>query len=396
MMKLFNLIVSIFLFNTAVFSADLSNPLPNWLDTSREKKVTDEINLPATKALPPEDFRIPAEYEPASAVLISYAGYSSMLTSIAQAVTNKANAMIWVMSGPQSMSGVPKEKYMNFSIPVDTVWMRDYGPFGLSKKQSKVAIIDTIYRHYQYRTDDDAVPQNVGKAQGIDVYPAGLILDGGNFMIDSYGNLFMTERTYIWNSNKSKDEVNSILKNYFKIKNIYTFEYAGYPDEPADGTGHIDMFMKLLNDHTVLIAKADTEPFKTAADKAAKFFENRTAPNGNKYTVLRVTGYYKNGTWYTYTNSLIVNGYVLMPSYSSYSSSNSDAQKLYESAGLKVVQINSDISITNGGSIHCVTQLIPDVGKILKESDSQKEINKSVDYIELQPVETLIKSATNF
>jgi len=383
------LILYFLLFSLNLFSKNINDPLPNWLDLKREEKKTDSISI--SKALPPSDFRIPAEYEPASAVLISYAGYSTMLQDIAKAVTNQANAYIWVMSGPSSMSGVPKEKYVNFSIPVDTVWMRDYGPFGLSKKLEKVGIVDTVYRHYQYRPDDDAVPQKVGEVQNIPVYGADLILDGGNFMVDTYGNLFMSERTYIWNSDKSKDEVNSTLKNYFKIKNIYTFEYAGYPGEPSDGTGHIDMFMKLLNDNTVLVAKSDKEPFKSTFDKAAKFFENKESPNGKKYTVLRASGYYDNNVWYTYTNSLIVNGYVIMPIYSKYSSSNLEAQKLYESAGLKVITVNSDSSITAGGSIHCVTQTIPDIAKILKR-ELDRELSKEVKNNELKPLDKVLST----
>jgi len=391
MKRLFSIIYIIFFVN-GLYSEE--NPLPNWIDPSREHKRIEKVALPKTIVPPPSDFRIPAEYEPVSAVLISYAGYSTMLKEIAKVVTNQANAYIWVMSGPSSMAGVPKEKYVNFSIPVDTVWMRDYGPFGLSKKLEKVGIVDTVYRHYQYRPDDDAVPQKIGEVQNIPVYGADLILDGGNFMVDSYGNLFMTERTYIWNSDKSRDQVNSILKDYFKVKNIYTFEYAGYPNEPLDGTGHIDMFMKLLNDNTVLIAKTDKEPFKSTFDKAAKFFEGKEAPNGRKYTLLRVNGYYENNVWYTYTNSLIVNGYVIMPVYSKYSSSNLEAQKIYEQAGLKVITVNSDSSITAGGSIHCVTQTIPDIGRILKR-ENVLEFSKEVRTDELKPIETLLKTGLN-
>ncbi len=215
----------LFFLNSVTIYSQNNNPLPNWLDTSREKKVVEEPVFPKTRLAPPSDFRIAAEYEPTAAVLISYTAYPTMLKEIAKAVTNQANAYIWVMSGPSSISGVSKEKYVNFSIPIDSVWMRDYGPFGLSKKLEKVGFVDTIYRHYQYRQNDDSVPQKLGKTQNIEVYFADIILDGGNFMVDSYGNFFTTLRTYIWNSNKSKEEVNSILKNYFKVKNIYTFEY---------------------------------------------------------------------------------------------------------------------------------------------------------------------------
>lgn len=369
MKKILKIFLFLFYFVSNNFALDLNNPLPNWIDPSREKSDGKPplINLKKPLNSVPSDFRIPAEYEPISAVVISWAGYTSMLTQIAQAVTTKAKAKIWAVAGPESISGVPKELYSSIKIPINTVWARDYGPFGMSESKLKLGIVDTIYRHYQYRRDDDAMPTNLAKIKGIEAYPADFILDGGNFMVDSKGNLFMTKRTYIWNSNKSEDEVNQALKQVFKVKNIYTFEYAGYPGEPLDGTGHIDMFMKLLNDHTVLISIADEEPFKSNSQKAIEFFKGRTAPDGEKYKIITVKGWYdKNnwygGTWYTYTNSLIVNNVVIMPSYSGHEKENSLAEQAYKEGlpNAVIVKVNSDASITSGGSIHCITQTIPD------------------------------------
>ena len=227
--------------------------------------------------------------------------------------------------------------------------------------KGKVAIVDSIYRHYQYRKNDDALPVNLGKAKKIDVYGMQMILDGGNVMVDSYGNLFMTKRTYIWNSGMSQGQVDSMLKANFKVKNIYTFEYSGYPKEPADGTGHIDMFMKLLNDHTVLVSVAETEPFKSNSEKAIAFFKDKTAPDGKPYKVITVKGWSESGAWYTYTNSTIVNKAAIIPSFSGHSQEEAAAKAAYEAGipGVTVVQVPSDDSITAGGAIHCVTQTIP-------------------------------------
>jgi len=50
------------------------------------------------------------------------------------------------------------------------------------------------------------------------------------------------------------------------------------PIIPLIGTGHIDMFLKLLNDNTVLVSIADTEPFKSNAEKAIEFFKIKPLP----------------------------------------------------------------------------------------------------------------------
>ena len=276
-------------------------------------------------------------------------------------MTGPGRADIWAVEGPEFIAGVPAERYSQVDVPINTVWMRDYGPFGLSAKQARVGIVDSIYRHYQYRRSDDALPSNLGKAMKIDVFGMQVIIDGGNVMTDSKGSLFMTKRTYIWNPDLTQDQVDSAIKTYFNVKNIYTFEYAGYPGWPQDGTGHIDMFMKLLNDHTVLVSVADTEPFQSNAEKAMAFFRGRTAPDGAPYDIITVRGWESSGTWYTYTNSLIVNRAVLMPSYSGHAGENALAEAAYEAGipGVSVVPILSDSSIRAGGSVHCVTQTIP-------------------------------------
>jgi len=345
--------------STAAFAKDLSNPLPNWVDHSREQINKSQQVLP-TRAAPPADFRLPAEYEPVGAVVISWAGYTDMLTGIAKAVTGPGKAQLWAVDAPASIPGVPAASYSQINVPVDTVWSRDYGPYGISAKTGKVAIVDSIYRHYQYRKNDDAMPANLGKVKKIAVYGMQLILDGGNVMVDSYGNLFMTKRTYIWNSGMSQSQVDTILKDSFKVKNIYTFDYSGYPGEPADGTGHIDMFMKLLNDHTVLVSVAATEPFKSNSEKAMAFFKGKTAPDGQPYKIITVKGWSESGTWYTYTNSTIVNNVAIIPSYSG-SQTEAAAKAAYEAGmpGVTVVPVPSDDSITAGGSIHCTTQTIP-------------------------------------
>lgn len=369
-MKNMNKFLSLLLlgtFTSGAFALDLNKPLPNWIDHSREKADgRAPIMAPTMRGVTPSDFRMPAEYEPVGAVAIGWAAYTPMLSSIAKAVTGAANAQLWAVGGPASIAGVPAAKYTKIPAPLDTVWMRDYGPFGVAG--GKPGIVDSIYRHYQYRRNDDAVPGVLGKAKGIGVYGMPIIMDGGNLMVDSQGTLFHTNRTYIWNSNMSRDQVDTHLKNYLKVKKIVTFDYAGYPGEPGDGTGHIDMFVKLLNDNTVLLAVTEDEPFKTACDKAMAWFKANKAPNGQAYKIITVKAW-ATDAWYTYTNSLVVNNVAIIPSYS-VSTEEANAKAAYEQAGYTVVPVPSDDSIVAGGSIHCVTQTIPGApGKAVDMTD---------------------------
>ena len=349
------------------FALDLNNPLPNWIDQSREKADGKApVMAPTRRGVTPSDFRMPAEYEPVAAVTIGWAAYTPMLTGIAKAVTGLGNAQLWAVGGPSSISGVPAAKYTKISAPLDTVWMRDYGPFGVAG--GKPGIVDSVYRHYQYRRNDDAVPGVLGRAKNIDVFGMPIIMDGGNLMVDSQGTLFHTNRTYLWNSNMSREQVDNHLKNYLKVKKIVTFDYAGYPGQPADGTGHIDMYVKLLNDNTVLLAVTEDEPFKTACDKAMAWFKANKAPNGRPYKIITVKAW-ATDAWYTYTNSTLVNGVAIIPSYS-VSTEEGNARAAYEAAGYTVAPVPSDDSIVAGGSIHCTTQTIPGApGKAVDMTD---------------------------
>lgn len=71
----------------AAFALDPARPLPNWVDPSRERADGQAPFVYAHAAQPPADFRLPAEYEAVSAVVIGWAGYTDMLASVARAVT---------------------------------------------------------------------------------------------------------------------------------------------------------------------------------------------------------------------------------------------------------------------------------------------------------------------
>lgn len=350
----------VFLFFTAFFKEKSSKPLPNWIDPAREK--SDRMPpIQFGRRTPPSNFRVPAEYEPIKAITMGFAGYSSMLIEIAQIASTHGNAEVWAAEGPSFIEGVPKEKYFNSSCKINTVWMRDYGPFGILEGTNEIGIIDTIYRHYSYRRDDDKIPTCMGEEKNISSYAMPLIYDGGNFMIDTEKNLFMTKRIYNWNADKSENEVNSLIEEYFNVGKIHAFDYAGYPGYPADGTGHIDMFLKLLDDETILVAETADEPFKTASEKAISYFNSIKTPAGNNYKIVGIPGWQSDGTWYTYTNSLIINDVVIIPGYASFGAKNKMAEEIYQKAmpGKIIKSVNSDNSITSGGSIHCLTQQIP-------------------------------------
>jgi agmatine/peptidylarginine deiminase len=338
--------------------AVVTNPLPNYATAEELRSATAaDWEFPSFRDSfkPAAGLRLPAEYEPMAAVVMTYAAYPQFVQSIARAV----------LGGPSRISGLDSSRYRSLNISYNTIWSRDFGPVAINEQTGELAIVDTVYRHYAYRKADDAVPSRLADYLGMESYQAPIVLDGGNLMVDRRGHLYMTERTYEWNSQMSRAQVDQYLKDYFGVKQIHVLPYAASrPGQPADGTGHIDMFVKILDDCKVLIAKSSSQPFASALETANQYFSSTECSPGRTWQVYRVQAWASGGVWYTYTNSLIVNNSVIIPSYQSYDEE--EARRVYAQAlpEHKLVFINSDDPIRAAGAIHCTTKEIPAVSRL--------------------------------
>ncbi len=335
--------------------------LPNWATPQElEQMASAPQALTADSATPPAfPIRLPAEYEPHQAVVMTYAAFTDLLDDISRNVA-AAGDQVWMVGGPASIDGVPADKYKPLGFAYNSVWSRDYGPFGIDQVTGSIAITDTTYRHYLVRTADDAVPCEIAGYAGVPCYTTKLVLDGGNIMSDGNGNVFVTKRIYVWNSSASEAQVDQYLRDYMGAKTIHKFDYAvNSKGAPADGTGHIDMFAKIVAPCKVIVAQTNSDDFVAPLEAAANYFANLDCGTNQKYEVFRVPGYYTASTWYTYTNSLITNNYVLVPGYKN--GDDAFAKSVYEQAlpGYTVVMMPSDDIIKLGGSVHCVTKEIP-------------------------------------
>jgi agmatine/peptidylarginine deiminase len=262
----------------------------------------------------------------------------------------------------------------------NSIWTRDYGPVGGmvqdddNGKNMSRAVVDAVYRQADTRVEDDQIPCQMAKSfpTKLACRSSSIIMDGGNLLFDGHGGLFTTTVTYEWNNHLTKRQVDQELKATFGIKTIYSMEYAKVAGtkHPADGTGHIDMFVKILAPCIVIVAQAppSNTAYFTVLNQAATFFSNLQCETKDAdsspsvYQVHRVAGWEdKQGTWYTYTNSLIVNDRVLVPSYSYSTKKNIQALAVYNTAAphLTVDFVNSDDIIHYGGAVHCMTREIP-------------------------------------
>ncbi|GJQ61551.1 MAG: hypothetical protein SCALA702_06040 [Melioribacteraceae bacterium] len=320
----------------------------------------------------PPDFspRTMAEWEKLDGIMITWTSFTNILSQIVDYAQEEGMVYI-VCSDSNSV-----KNYLNSqSIPLynieyleesyNSIWCRDYGPWTIYKDYTEqLSYVDWVYN--RPRPSDDLIPEKLADYLGLDYYstsvsPYRLVNTGGNFMTDGHGTGFASKLVLNENSALSETQIDNIVDEFMGIE-----KYIKMNTLPYDGIHHIDMHMKLLDEETLLVGQyppgvadgpqieANLEyvlsNFKTCFDRDFKVVRIPMPPDAQ--------GRYPNqgGDYRTYTNSLIVNGTVIIPTYEE--QYDTTAFRIYREAmpGYKIVGINSNSIIPSLGTIHCITK----------------------------------------
>jgi agmatine/peptidylarginine deiminase len=263
--------------------------------------------------------------------------------------------------------------------PTNSVWIRDYGPNNVYTDDiESLLFVDWIYNRPS-RPDDDASPDAVSTTLSVPLYettqaPTDLVNTGGNFFSDGFGTAFASELILEENESgnpygvtaKTEDNIDTIMKHFMGIERFIKF-----PVLPYDGIHHIDMHMKMLDEETILLAQypPDTADGPQIELNLQYLQNNFNSVFGTPYRIVRIPSppsisglYPDNGGYYrTYTNSLIINKTIIIPTYRE--EYDTIAMRIYREAmpGYKLVGIDCDYSggpISASGAIHCITHEI--------------------------------------
>lgn len=372
----FKLPIQIFLFFSLFlpFSLFAQDPLPKWM-TEAEKEIYQEYldNIPEGKSTtPPASIpRAPGEFEEAQAVIITWASYSNELREIVRHARQVVKVFIICenisyVQNYLTNGNVPLENIQFIQASFNSVWVRDYGPQSIYlAEDGQLAFADWVYN--RPRPYDDQIPTVMANFLDLPIYqmtnnPNRLVATGGNFMTDGFGTGFSSELILAENGNLSETQIDNIAHNYLGID-----RYIKMPELPYDNISHIDMHMKLINEETLLVgqfpAGISDGPF--IESNLQEVLENYPSIYNRPYKVVRIpmpassSGSYAPYTSYrTYTNSLILNGLVLVPTYGLFP--DGQALAIYADAmpGYNIVGINSEPVIGASGAIHCISREI--------------------------------------
>ncbi|MCB0696385.1 MAG: agmatine deiminase family protein [Chitinophagaceae bacterium] len=372
----------------------------------------------------PTDARFPGEFEESQAVALAWiydiggidisSEYADLWAAMANAIQQECQVWIRVENGADttavknfmSSNGTPLTNYRFFVTVSDDFWIRDFGPLGFYYgSNDDVGFLNMNY--YPGRDYDNLFPGYLANELGYLEVKTNLYAEGGNYITDGFHRSFHSDVIQSVNTSGppytpahaawTTQQVNDSIKYVWASTDVITT-----PTLKCDGgTGHNDMFMKLMDENTFAVMEYPS--IVTAADKGIidgviNTLSTKTSVYGQPYRIFKVpmpTRDDGNITTLcnlldndarTFVNGLTVNGSYLMPTYSDAASGNKAGDQvainLFKqiAPGYKIIPLDARILTIYGGAVHCVTMQIPAENPITiwhpPVLDKQPQVNK--------------------
>ena len=349
--------------------------LPSIVTQAQETGPTPTVNTSVVNTTPPPPpVRLMAEWEEAQALLVSWRNqHAALLREIVRHGSAECKVIIFA-DNPAAVTNyliggdVSLENVEILSPDYDSIWIRDYGPWTIYHNDvDSLMIADYIYNR-PWRPDDDQIPAFIADHLGLPIYeaseaPYDWVHSGGNNLRDGMGTIFSSDLILDENPFKTEAEIDQIANLFFGVD-----RYVKLPALPFDVIHHLDMHMRFIDEETIIIGEyPEGVSDGPQIEENIEYLLNEVpTPFGNTYRIIRTpmppddNGRYpdENGDYRTYTNSLFVNGTVLVPIYEE--QYDTTALRIYEESlpGYNIVGIDCNGIIPSLGAIHCITKLV--------------------------------------
>jgi agmatine deiminase len=306
-----------------------------------------------------------AEWEPSTGVIVRYPlGLPyGLLVDLADAGTLHVVVSSGYQSTAQSNLSANGVNMANVEFLVrnnDSIWTRDYGPWYVFDGAGDVAIIDHTYNR-PYRPNDNLIPIYFAQQQGIPVHSHDMYHTGGNYMTDGAHISSSTRLVYSEASGMNEAQVDQLMFDYYGVTTYNVLDYI-----ESGGIHHIDTWAKFLDEETVLVKDVwSSHHTYSALNQRATLLASLQSSTGRNYQVHRVYCYnIGGGSPASYTNSLINNGKIYVPTFGS-SGYDNDALAAYEAAapGYEVEGYYYGGFISDD-ALHCRTKNAHDMGML--------------------------------
>ncbi|MFO7445326.1 MAG: agmatine deiminase family protein [Ignavibacteriaceae bacterium] len=265
-----------------------------------------------------------------------------------------------------------------YRLKTDRGWTRDSGP-AFIKNDSEAALVNfhfNAWAKYDNFKKDRKLPKFISKALGLQLFEAlhnsrEVTLEGGSIDINGKGTLITTEeclmdqKTQVRNPGFSKNDYETVFKNYLGITNVLWLDKGIAGD---DTHGHVDDLCRFVNaDTVVLVQEENTSDANYKALKENKErLQDAKLEDGSKLNVIDLPMpsplYFKGERLpASYANFYIANSYVLVPTFNDVN----DRKVLGILSELitdrPVIGIHAVDLVWGLGTLHCLTHEQPAV-----------------------------------
>lgn len=311
---------------------------------------------PAAADRPSPGPRMVAEWEPAFGTLIRWP--LGLPFDVVRELA-RDDTLYTLVSGPGAESqaratfsaeSIDLDHVVFIHTPIYSMWTRDWGPQAVFAADGVMGYADPWFDGYPWVPGcflaaavdptplparsgrgyhiDAAIPAAVAAFLGVPHHPLQAYLTGGNIMTDGLGIAWSTEQMFAENAGHMN--LATFLARVEAATGIDDYRFVISPE--VHGIQHIDCYAKLLDEETVLVKEVPTwHPEHACCEAVASAFAAALTCYGRPYEVVRIWCPADSGNHVAaYTNSLILNGKVLVPLFGL--SSDEDALQTYRDA----------------------------------------------------------------
>lgn len=344
----------------------------------------------STSGLP----RLPAEWEPQAAVLLTWPhpatdwaaqieAVEAVYLCIAAAVTARQRLLVVCndaghrahVRGRLAAAGIPPGAVALAIAASNDTWTRDHGPLIVLDSAARAQPVD-----FRFNGWGGKFPANLDDRITARLHAAGwlgdtaltaspLVLEGGAIDTDGAGNLLAVRRTLLdparnpgWNQAAIEQE----LARTLGIRRCLWLEQGQLDGDDTDG--HIDTLARLCAPG--IICHVTAHPAASKAERTALAGLQRELAalrrtDGRPYTLVPLpapaplTATDGSPLAASYANFLIINDVVLMPGYADPADAVAAERLAACFPGRSVEIIDCRALIRQGGSLHCITMQLP-------------------------------------
>jgi agmatine deiminase len=263
--------------------------------------------------------------------------------------------------------------------PTNDAWVRDHGPIYVVRDRDGIrerAILDWDYNawgvKYEDYQRDNLIPSRIADEFQETRFQPGMILEGGSIDVNGCGTILTTEACLLnpnRNPSLTKQQIEERLQQNL---NVSHFIWLGDGIEGDDTDGHVDDMTRFVSEDTIVtIVESNPDDINyRALRENRERLQGVTDQDGRPLRIidlpmpdpLVVEGIRLPAS---YANFLICNTIVLVPTYRS-PKQDGEAIEILQSLfpTRRVVGLDCTALVWGLGSIHCVTQQQPKVGRI--------------------------------